>query len=198
MESLDLARLTPEATPATLASWQRDHAVDDELAVHGRWFGPIPFETIAQGAGTEIVTSTEGLGRSEWTLRRAPTLADLVAPLLRVLVVGLNPSVVAAESGVPFGGATNRFWSAAKGGGLVLVDRNPWRAFTDAHVGFTDLVKRATPRADGLTRDARTFRSSFPARSWRRQAFQARARRTPRFSRKSWPMSSAWMWPTSR
>ncbi len=153
METLELARLTPEATPATLAAWQRAHDVDDEIAVHGRWFGPIPFETVALGAGTEVVASTSGLGLAEWTLRRAPTLADLVAPRLRVLIVGLNPSVVAAESGVPFGGATNRFWPAALGARLAAVDRNPWVAFTDAHIGFTDLVKRATPRADGLTRD---------------------------------------------
>jgi len=33
----------------------------------------------------------------------------------------------------------------------VTVDRDAWRAFVDARVGFTDLVKRASPRADGLT-----------------------------------------------
>jgi TDG/mug DNA glycosylase family protein len=33
----------------------------------------------------------------------------------------------------------------------VPADRDPWQAFVDAHIGFTDLVKRATPRADGLT-----------------------------------------------
>lgn len=153
METLDLARITPEATPAMLAAWQRAHDVGEEVAVHGRWFGPISFEKITHGAGMEVIASTSGLGRAEWTLQRAPTLADLVAPLLRVLIVGLNPSVVAVESGVPFGGATNRFWPAVLGAGLAAVDRNPWLAFTDAHLGFTDLVKRATPRADGLTRD---------------------------------------------
>ena len=71
--------------------------------------------------------------------------------MLRVLVVGLNPSVVAAETGVPFVGASNRFWGAALAAGLVPADRDPWRAFVEAHVGFTDLVKRATPRADSLT-----------------------------------------------
>jgi TDG/mug DNA glycosylase family protein len=153
MDELDLARLTPEATPAALAQWQRAHAVGDEWRVHGRWLGPVPFAAIAEGAGTEIVETTEGLGMAQWRIRRAPTLADLVAPRLGVLVVGLNPSVVAAEAGVPFVGASNRFWPAAIDAGLVTVDRDPWRAFVDAHVGFTDLVKRATPRADGLTPD---------------------------------------------
>jgi TDG/mug DNA glycosylase family protein len=151
VEELDLARLTPEATPAALAEWQRAHAPGDQLDVHGRWFGPVPFALVAHGAGTSVVQETEGLGLSKWRLRREPTLADLVAPLLRVLVVGLNPSVVAAEQGVPFVGPSNRFWPAAMDAGLVRVDRDPWRAFVDAHIGFTDLVKRASPRADGLT-----------------------------------------------
>ena len=151
MQELDLARLTPEATPAALAEWQRAHEPGAELDVHGRWFGPVPFAAVALGAGTSVVNETEGLGLAKWRLRREPTLADLVAPLLRVLVVGLNPSVVAAEQGVPFAGASNRFWPAALDAGLVRADRDPWRAFVDAHVGFSDLVKRASPRADGLT-----------------------------------------------
>jgi TDG/mug DNA glycosylase family protein len=150
---LDLARLTPEATPAALAQWQRAHAVGDQRRVHGRWLGPVPFAAVAEGAGTEVVDATEGLGLVRWTIRRSATLADLVAPRLVVLVVGLNPSVAAADAGVPFVGASNRFWPAALEAGLVTADRDPWRAFVDAHVGFTDLVKRASPRADGLTAD---------------------------------------------
>ncbi len=149
--TLDLALLTPEATPAVLAEWQRGHPPGEELVVRGRWLGPVPFETVALGAGTSVVDGTEGLGLAQWRLRRDATLADLVAPYLRVLVVGLNPSVAAADSGVPFVGATNRFWGAALEAGLVPTDRDPWAAFTTAHVGFTDLVKRATPRADALS-----------------------------------------------
>jgi TDG/mug DNA glycosylase family protein len=152
VEELDLARLTPEATPAALAEWHRHHEPGAELEVHGRWFGPVPFALVAAGAGSAIVHATEGLGLAKWRLRREPTLADLVAPQLRALVVGLNPSVVAAETGVPFAGASNRFWSAALDANLVPADRDPWRAFVERHVGFTDLVKRATPRADSLTR----------------------------------------------
>ncbi len=152
MEELDLARLTPEATPAALAEWHRHHEPGTELDVHGRWFGPVPFDLVAEGAGTTILSATEGLGLAKWRLRREMTLADLVAPMLRVLVVGLNPSVVAAERGVPFVGASNRFWGAALDAGLVPADRDPWRAFVEAHVGFTDLVKRASPRADSLSR----------------------------------------------
>ncbi len=150
--SLDLARLTPEATPAALAAWHRDHPVDAEIVVHGSWYGPVPFDSVAEGAGTAVVSGTSGLGRSQWTLRREPTLPDLVAPLLRVLVVGLNPSVYSAERGVAFARPGNRFWPAAIAAGLVTTDRDPWAAF-GAGVGFTDLVKRASARADVLTRD---------------------------------------------
>ena len=148
---LDLARLTAEAVPASLAQWHREHAVGDGIVVRGQWHGPLPFETIAAGAGCSVVDSVSGLGRSQWTLRRERSLPDLIGPRLRVVVVGLNPSLVAADAGVGFVGATNRFWPAAVEAGLVPVDRDPWAAFTRSAVGFTDLVKRASPRANELT-----------------------------------------------
>lgn len=148
---LDLARLTAEAVPASLAQWHRDHAVGDEIVVRGHWHGPLPFETIAGGAGCSVVDAVTGLGQARWTLRRERTLPDLIGPRLRVVMVGLNPSLVAADAGVGFVGATNRFWPAALEAGLVPLDRDPWAAFTRSAVGFTDLVKRASPRANELT-----------------------------------------------
>ena len=148
---LDLARLTPEAVPALIAGWHRDHGVGDEFVVRGQWHGPVAFETVALGAGTTVIATTEGLGHGQWTLRRERTLADLIGPRLRVLMVGLNPSLVAADAGIGFAGATNRFWPAAIEAGLVPTDRDPWAAFTTAGIGFTDLVKRASPRADEIT-----------------------------------------------
>ena len=126
-EGLDLARLTAEATPAALAAWHRDHSVGEEIAVHGSWLGPVSFETVALGAGTTLVDATIGLGRAQWTLRREATLPDLVAPLLGVLIVGLNPSVYSAERGVAFARPGNRFWPAAMAAGLVTEDRDPSR-----------------------------------------------------------------------
>lgn len=148
---LDLSRLTPEAVPASLGQWHRDHPVGDEIIVRGQWHGPVSFDTVALGAGTTIVDQVTGLGRAQWTLRRERTLPDLIGPRLRAMIVGLNPSLVAADAGVGFAGATNRFWPAAVTAGLVPIDRDPWAAFTSAAVGFTDLVKRATPRSDELT-----------------------------------------------
>ena len=86
-------------------------------------------------------------------LRRLRSLPDTVGPGMRLLVCGLNPSLHSADMGIGFARAGNRFWPAALAAGLVGVDRDPRRALADHRVGMTDLVKRATPRADQLSRD---------------------------------------------
>jgi TDG/mug DNA glycosylase family protein len=70
---------------------------------------------------------------------------------MRILVCGLNPSLVAADAGFGFAGATNRFWPAAVAAGLVSEPRQPRRILAKDGVGMTDLVKRATPRASEVT-----------------------------------------------
>ena len=72
---------------------------------------------------------------------------------MRILVCGLNPSVYAADRGVGFARPGNRFWPAALAAGIVSRDRDPTHALTHHGIGMTDLVKRATPRADALTRE---------------------------------------------
>jgi double-stranded uracil-DNA glycosylase len=66
-------------------------------------------------------------------------------------VCGLNPSLVAADAGFGYAGATNRFWPAAVAAGLVTRPRDPLHALTVHGVGMTDLVKRATPGAGEVT-----------------------------------------------
>ncbi len=82
--------------------------------------------------------------------RRAHTLPDYVRPGLRALFCGLNPSLVAADSGVPFAGASNRFWPAAVRSGLVARERDVRGALARG-VGFTDFVKRATAASSALS-----------------------------------------------
>jgi TDG/mug DNA glycosylase family protein len=84
--------------------------------------------------------------------RRARTLPDFVGPDMRVLLCGLNPSLTAADAGVGFFTPGNRFWPAAIAAELVSRDRDPWHAYRHHRIGMTDLVKRATPRADVITR----------------------------------------------
>ncbi len=98
------------------------------------------------GGGFEVTDSARGAGGAA-VLRaiRARTLADTVAPGMRLLVCGLNPSLYTADVGVPYARPGNRFWPAALAAGLVTVDRDPLHALVAHRVGFTDQVKRATP-----------------------------------------------------
>ena len=70
---------------------------------------------------------------------------------MQVLIVGLNPSPYSADSGIPYGRPGNRFWPAALAAGLVSRDRDVEHALGSHHVGFTDLVRRTTRRADEVT-----------------------------------------------
>lgn len=82
---------------------------------------------------------------------RARTLPDTVGPGMRLLVCGLNPSLNAADAGVGFVTASNRFWRAAIEAGLASRPRDAWDALRSHGIGMTDLVKRATRRADELS-----------------------------------------------
>jgi double-stranded uracil-DNA glycosylase len=126
---------------------------DDDFS--GRFFalwGADDLGQVVAGAGFALEELEDS---GEWLIVRASrqrTLPDFVGPDMRVLVCGLNPSLVAADAGFGFAGATNRFWPAARASGLLSVPRRPLAALATEGVGMTDLVKRATPRASELTR----------------------------------------------
>lgn len=82
---------------------------------------------------------------------RARTLADTVAPGMRLLCCGLNPSVYSADAGVPFARPGNRFWPAVREAGLTKLDRDADRLAREAGIGLTDLVKRATVAASEVS-----------------------------------------------
>src|SRR5581483_5855247 len=85
---------------------------------------------------------------------------------LDVVFVGINPSVYSATLGHYFARKTNRFWPAFSRSRLSLKARQALgverlepihdRVLPDHGFGFTDLVKRASPRATDLTRDEPT------------------------------------------
>jgi double-stranded uracil-DNA glycosylase len=118
--------------------------------IGGRFFADWrrdPLADVVVGAGFDL-HGIEAVGDELWvTAARARTLPDFVGPEMRVLVCGLNPSLVAADAGFGYAGATNRFWPAAVEAGLVTRARDPFHVLTVDGVGATDLVKRATPRA---------------------------------------------------
>ncbi len=89
--------------------------------------------------------------RLDVRMRRARTLADTVGPHMHLLIVGLNPSLHAADSGIGFSGPSNRGWPALMASGLATTDRDPLALWRDHRIGMTDLVKRATARASELS-----------------------------------------------
>ncbi|HZQ57265.1 MAG TPA: uracil-DNA glycosylase family protein [Acidimicrobiales bacterium] len=126
-----------------------------------RWSRP-DLVRVLEGAGFVVAASPSGPDVVAAT--RALTLPDIVRPGMRVLVCGLNPSVYSAERGVAFARPGNRFWPAALAAGLVGRDRDPWDALASHGVGFTDLVKRATPQAAALR--AEEYRAGVARVGW--------------------------------
>jgi len=134
---------------------------DDELGelpgddFPGRWFSRWTEELLADvvvGAGFAVEELTAGDGSAEVphltvTVRRLRTLADTVGTGMRLLLVGLNPSLHAADAGVGFAGPSNRGWPALVAAGLASVPRDPRRLLVHDGIGMTDLAKRATARA---------------------------------------------------
>ncbi len=86
---------------------------------------------------------------------RNKTVLDIIAPNLRVLFVGINPGLYTAAIGHHFGRPGNRFWPAMYAGGFTPRLFSPFesRRLLDLNLGITNLVDRATARADELSRD---------------------------------------------
>ena len=143
----------PDSNDPDASGWGGDVRSDDPFPgrLYSRWTDT-GLADLIEGAGFVVESSAEsGTGLREVRARRRLTLPDTVGPRMSVLMCGLNPSIHAAEAGVGFVTGSNRFWPGAMAAGLVSSDRDPYRAFVDDAVGMTDLVKRATRRADELT-----------------------------------------------
>ena len=80
---------------------------------------------------------------------------DLVAPDLRVLLVGINPGLWSGWAGLHFGRPTNRLWVTLHEAGLTDRKLRPEEtdALLAAGIGVTNFVNRATARADELDDD---------------------------------------------
>jgi TDG/mug DNA glycosylase family protein len=114
---------------------------------------------VVTGAGFTIDAAVPTNDAISLQATRARTLPDYVRPALDLLLCGLNPSLHAADAGVGFVSPSNRFWPAARAARIVTRDRDPWHAVRHDGIGFTDLVKRATPRAAEV--DADEYRAGF-------------------------------------
>jgi TDG/mug DNA glycosylase family protein len=82
-------------------------------------------------------------------------IPDLAVKNLIVLFAGINPGLYTAAIGRHFGRPGNRFWPALHGGGFTPRLFSPFEGslLLDLGFGITNIVKRATARADELTDD---------------------------------------------
>lgn len=87
-------------------------------------------------------------------MARAPTLPDVVGEGMRILFVGINPSLRSAEVGHHFAGRGNPFWRLLHAAGLTPAPLAPDedRTLPALGVGITNVCPRATRSAAELTR----------------------------------------------
>ena len=83
------------------------------------------------------------------------SLPDYLADGLDIVSIGINPSRYSVERGFYFARPGNRFWPTLNASGLVPEKLDPGIAaigtlFNRYRIGFTDVVKRATARAEEL------------------------------------------------
>lgn len=87
---------------------------------------------------------------------RGKGVRDVVAPGLDVLFCGINPGLYTAAIGHHFGRPGNRFWKVLHLAGFTPRELSPFeeRELPRYGCGITNLVNRATARADELDGDA--------------------------------------------
>ena len=81
------------------------------------------------------------------------TIPDVIAPELKVLFVGINPSLYSGATGFHFARPGNRFWPALHESGFTdrLLHPSESEELLARGLGVTNLVARATTAATELT-----------------------------------------------
>ncbi len=156
MALAELHRVLQVGAPVDLQVLHGDYEGNDlpHDDVGGRFFAswePGPLGDVLEGAGFAVSAMEIEDDVVRVCAERVLTLADTVGPDMRLLVVGLNPSVYSAQVGVGYFRPGNRFWPAAMASGLLSKDRDPFHALRVDGVGMTDIVKRPTAKAAELS-----------------------------------------------
>lgn len=103
-----------------------------------------------------------GFTRAQLEQYRDRSVADLMPQHPLLVFVGINPGLWTAATGVPFAHPGNRFYPALVAAGIVprlpVIDDHgmPQRdreMFLEAGIGISNIVNRATVRADELGRE---------------------------------------------
>lgn len=104
---------------------------------------------------------TRRFSRAELESFRDATIPDLMPDAPRLVFVGNNPGLWTAATLTPFAHPGNRFWPALAAAGILPrvpafadgLDAADRAMIVGAGIGVTNLVRRATARADELSRD---------------------------------------------
>jgi double-stranded uracil-DNA glycosylase len=93
--------------------------------------------------------------RAEIVAAEGKTVADVIAPNLKALLCGINPGLYTAAIGHHFGRPGNRFWPALFAAGITDRLLSPYeeRELLPLGYGITNIVARASARADDLTEE---------------------------------------------
>jgi double-stranded uracil-DNA glycosylase len=105
------------------------------------------------------VTPVPHFTRAELESFRGVEVPDLVGDGVRLVFVGINPGLRTAATQIHFGNPANRFRPALVAAGILAPPADGVPGMTDEDladlvrrgVGITNLVRRATARADELT-----------------------------------------------
>ena len=97
--------------------------------------------------------------RAELESFRGAEVPDLIGPGTRLLFIGINPGLRTAATQTHFGNPVNRFWPALHRAGILDEAVDVTDPMTDEvrarlverGIGISNLVRRATARADELT-----------------------------------------------
>lgn len=100
-----------------------------------------------------------GFTREQLQSYRDHTVDPIIPDDLRLLFVGINPGLWTAATNTPFAHPGNRFYPALRLAGIIERDISPSAGMTpddrahlrDRGIGMTNIVARATARADELT-----------------------------------------------
>lgn len=100
-----------------------------------------------------------GFTRAELEAFRDAEVPDLIGPGCALLFVGINPGLWTAATGAHFARPGNRFYPALLSAGIIERPIDPSSGMSEQDkayliargVGITNLVRRATVRADELT-----------------------------------------------
>jgi TDG/mug DNA glycosylase family protein len=91
--------------------------------------------------------------RAEIAAARGRTVPDIIAPSLRILFVGINPSLYSAAVGHHFARPGNRFWPALHAAGFTdrLLHPSEGRLLLVSGYGISNIAATATATADELS-----------------------------------------------